>query len=212
MPPQKYYAVMKGRKLGIFTTWAQCQAQVKGFRGAVFKSYPTRAEAEAAIKAFDAGEAPSIFAAASRSASKASSAGPSEIIQESICVDAACSGNPGNVEYQGVWTATKEPIFHKGPLAQGTNNLGEFLAIVHGLSYLQNQGLTIPIYTDSATAILWVKKREVRTTLARTSRNQEIFDLVDRALAWLQVNDYPNRILKWETSQWGEIPADFGRK
>jgi len=203
---------MRGRKSGVFTTWSQCEAQVKGFPGAVYKSFATRAEAQAALDAFDPGTTPRPFSSFKKTAPKETNLNYPGIFKESICVDAACSGNPGNVEYQGVWTATGEPIFHKGPLAQGTNNLGEFLAIVHGLSYLKTQELTIPIYTDSATAISWVKKRQVKTTLARTAKNEEIFGLVDRAVAWLEVNTYPNRILKWDTAHWGEIPADFGRK
>lgn len=42
----KYYAVKKGRKTGIFMTWSDCQAQVKGYSGAIFKSFPTKKEAE----------------------------------------------------------------------------------------------------------------------------------------------------------------------
>lgn len=42
----KYYAVAKGRKTGIFTTWNECKKNVHGFPGAKFKSFPTREEAE----------------------------------------------------------------------------------------------------------------------------------------------------------------------
>ena len=61
------------------------------------------------------------------------------IIKESIAVDAACSGNPGNMEYRGVYTKTKEQIFHQGPFPQGTNNIGEFLALVHGLAFFKKR-------------------------------------------------------------------------
>lgn len=44
---KKYYAVQKGRKPGIYETWAACEAQVKGFSGAVYKSFPTLNEAQA---------------------------------------------------------------------------------------------------------------------------------------------------------------------
>ena len=86
------------------------------------------------------------------------------------------------------------------------------MAIVHGLAYLKNQSKDIPIYSDSQTAILWVKNKKVRTKLKRDTGNEEIFGLVDRALNWLENNEYSNPILKWNTKSWGEIPADFGRK
>ena len=83
-------------------------------------------------------------------------------INESLAVDAACSGNPGDMEYRGVYTATGQEIFHIGPLKEGTNNVGEFLALVHGLALLQQKGSDLPIYSDSRNAISWVKKRNAK--------------------------------------------------
>lgn len=137
----------------------------------------------------------------------------SGIIKESISVDAACSGNPGDMEYRGVWTANGQELFRIGPYRDGTNNIGEFLAIVHALALLkkQNDDKT-PIYSDSRNAILWVKKKKANTKLARTRHNEIIFDLIARAEKWLRENTWSNPLLKWETKYWGEIPADFGRK
>ena len=132
---------------------------------------------------------------------------------ESLSVDAACSKNPGIMEYQGVATKTGEVIFHKGPFAEGTNNIGEFLALVHALAHLKKSGMTnVPIYTDSKTAQAWVRNKQVRTTLKKSSQNEILFVLMQRAVAWLKSNQYENKILKWNTEKWGEIPADFGRK
>lgn len=207
---KKYYAVLKGKTTGIFTTWADCERQVKGFSGAIYKSFKTREEAESALQLPEQGFLPS------RKPPKPQPQQilvlPDECIAGSICVDASCLGNPGDVEYRGVDTQTGEEIFHQSPLPNGTNNLGEFLAIVRGLAYLKERGLDWPIYSDSRTAMLWVKNRQVRTTLTRSAKNEEIFGLVDRALEWLERNEYRNRILKWDTVNWGEIPADFGRK
>ncbi|MDR0763639.1 MAG: hypothetical protein LBF01_04000 [Bacteroidales bacterium] len=131
----------------------------------------------------------------------------------SIAVDAACSGNPGNMEYRGVITSTKDEIFHQGIFPDSTNNIGEFLALVHALAYLNktNQPNT-PVYTDSKTARAWVRDKKVKTTLKPTDRNQKSFELVQRALQWLKTNTCTNPILVWDTPNWGEIPADFGRK
>lgn len=212
MSKAKYYAVIKGRQTGIFTSWSKCEQQVKGFSGAVFKSFSTRGEAEAAIELADQSGKLLKQAKSQQRTAGAQTSTSSNFIENSICVDAACSGNPGAVEYQGVCTATREVLFHKGPIPHGTNNLGEFLAIVHALSYLKQQGKELPIYSDSETAMLWVRNKKIRTTLKQNSSSQEIFNLIERALSWLEINEYSNLILKWDTKAWGEIPADFGRK
>lgn len=211
MSKAKYYAVIKGRQTGIFTSWSKCEQQVKGFSGAVFKSFSTRREAEAAIELANQ-NGKLLEQAKSQQRIAGAQTSTNNFIENSICVDAACSGNPGAVEYQGVCTATREVLFHKGPIPHGTNNLGEFLAIVHALAYLKQQGKDLPIYSDSETAMLWVRNKKIRTTLKQNSNSQEIFNLIERALSWLEINEYSNLILKWDTKAWGEIPADFGRK
>ena len=66
---------------------------------------------------------------------------PMEVTANAWAVDAACSGNPGPMEYQAIDLATGAQVFHFGPL-HGTNNIGEFLAIVHALALLDRQGVT----------------------------------------------------------------------
>lgn len=136
---------------------------------------------------------------------------PPEVNANAWAVDAACSGNPGPMEYRCIDLQTGQQVFHYGPI-HGTNNIGEFLAIVHGLALLKQKGSNIPIYSDSKIAQKWVRDGKCRTTLAPTSRNAELLGLVARAEKWLATNTYTNPIIKWETKQWGEIPADFGRK
>ncbi|MEM7799930.1 MAG: ribonuclease H family protein [Chloroflexota bacterium] len=211
---KKWYVVWKGHTPGIYTTWDEASAQVNGYSGAKYKSFGSRAEAEAAFK----GSASShISSGKPKKAVQATQMGfqdrASEVIWESIAVDAACSGNPGDLEYRGVDLSSGEQIFIRGPFAQGTNNIGEFLGIVHGLNVLKSKGLDkTPIYTDSRTAISWVKKRKANTSLRQTPANRTLFELVEQAEQWLKENSYSNPILKWDTGRWGEIPADFGRK
>ncbi len=137
---------------------------------------------------------------------------PPEVRADAIAVDAACSGNPGPMEYQGVDLATGQRVFRYGPL-HGTNNIGEFLAIVHALAMLQQQGRTgTTVYSDSYNAILWVKKRQCKTKLGRTPRTEQLYQIIARAEQWLRTHTYSNPVVKWETKRWGEVPADFGRK
>lgn len=217
MAAVKYYVVWVGHKPGIYRSWADCQAQTKGYPQARFKSYESEAEARQALekgwqKSLNFGGK---SGASSASASGSKSATPEtapEVDYDSLSVDVGCSGNPGIVEYKGVDTRTGEILFYQGPISKGTNNLGEFLAIVHGLAYLQKQGSGKTIYTDSVTALSWIRKKEVSTNLVRDASTEEIWTLVDRALKWLRTNSYPNKIVKWDTKKWGEIKADFGRK
>lgn len=206
----KLYVVWEGAKPGIYTTWDEAKTQIQGFPNAKYKSFDTLSEAEKAFR----GKYYEYYDFSKKADSiKPKIVGHQHIIMDSIAVDAACSGNPGLMEYRGVYTKTKAQIFHQGPFKEGTNNIGEFLALVHGLAYLKKEGLhNTPIYSDSKTAISWVRNKNVKTQLEQTSRNKPIFDLIDRAMAWLNSNTYKNPIIKWETEEWGEIPADFGRK
>jgi ribonuclease HI len=209
---QKYYVVWVGAKAGVYDNWDKAKAQIQGFPDAKYKSFESKAEAD---KAF-AGNYRDYYDFSKKtppSVKTTPKAAKSTIIQDSLSVDAACSGNPGLMEYRGVYTRTGQQLFHQGPFPEGTNNIGEFLALVHGLAYLKREGKpTLPIYSDSKTGISWVTKKKVKTELAKTHRNEPIFDLIERALIWLDNNTYDNPIIKWETESWGEIPADFGRK
>ena len=205
---QKYYVVWQGHHPGIYSSWETCKAQVNNVPDARYKSYETKAEAE---EAFAQGPQKTNKAYTPKPVKKSSGAGG--IIRESISVDAACSGNPGLMEYRGVWTADRSEIFHYGPAKDGTNNIGEFLALVHALALLQKKNdSATPIYSDSKTAIAWVKKKKANTQLKPTRNNTELFEMIRRAEKWLKENNWSNPIHKWETEHWGEIPADFGRK
>ena len=135
-----------------------------------------------------------------------------DVLANAWAVDAACSGNPGPMEYQCIDLATGAQVFHFGPI-HGTNNIGEFLAIVHALALMEKQGIKDKvIYSDSHTAILWVKKKECKTKLEHNDETKPLFDIIRRAETWLRGHNIQVEIIKWETSRWGEIPADFGRK
>jgi ribonuclease HI len=205
----KFYVVWQGFKSGVFDTWAECQAQISGFSNAKFKAFSTR---EAALEAFRQD-----YEQFEGQDTKTYRMSPAELAQQgvildSVCVDAACSGNPGDLEYRGVDTESSVQLFHQGPFAEGTVNVGEFLAIVHALSVLVRKGRDSPIYSDSRTALSWVREKRVNTKLRPSAANRRLFELLDRAQNWLANHTYPNPLLKWETEQWGENPADFGRK
>lgn len=206
----KFYTVWVGHRPGIHQNWKECKAAIINFKGAQYKSFPTF---EAAKKAFDGN-----YNDYKGKSTKEVTLSKEELLKigapnyNSISVDAASSGNPGIMEYRGVDTKTKKELFRQGPFKQGTNNIGEFLALVHGLAYLKRHNSDRIIYTDSKTAMSWVRKKKCNSLLQETPDNKDVFTLVERAVSWLENNSYQTVIVKWETKAWGEIPADFGRK
>lgn len=206
MAKQKYYVVWNGVNPGIYTSWNECKLQIDNFKGAMYKAFETLEEAQTAYDS-----PPSIYLRKERVEKAAMVAADVQYDPVSLTVDAACSGNPGKMEYQGVYCDTRERVFHFGPIL-GTNNIGEFLAIVHGLALLQQKQLNIPIYTDSRTALAWIRKKKCNSNLERNEKTAEVWSLVERAERWLQTHTYTTEVRKWETDLWGEIPADFGRK
>ena len=137
---------------------------------------------------------------------------PPEVKSNAWAVDAACSGNPGPMEYRAIDLQTGSQVFHFGPL-HGTNNIGEFLAIVHALALMDKLGITDKvIYSDSYNAILWVNKKQCKTKLERNEQTEKLFEIIARAETWLRTHAIKPPIIKWETAKWGEVPADFGRK
>ena len=204
---RKYYVVWKGNTPGVYDNWEECKKAVEGFQGALYKGFADKASAEAAFAEGFTG----FDKTASNKSPLTSNLSPlTSPLSPAIAVDAACSGNPGKMEYQGVWvdfgsapptvvTLFKSPVFENG-----TKTIGEFLAIVHALALCWQQG---------------VREKHCKTKLEPNDKNDYLFELIDRAEKWLCDNDNWMKenslvvpVLKWKTEIWGEIPADYGRK
>lgn len=210
---KKYYVVWEGTETGIFDSWDKCQELVEGFAGAKYKAFLDRSSAETAFK-----NGPDNYWGKEVAPTIDFSEIEEKPVSPAITVDAACSGNPGIMEYQGVFLdistkpATTSNIFKSPAFQNGTNNIGEFLAIVHALALQKKKGLHYPIYSDSAIGISWVRQKKCKTKLPRTADTEELFQYIERAENWLKANTWDTQILKWDTDNWGEIPADFNRK
>lgn len=124
-----------------------------------------------------------------------------------ICCDAAHSMKNGITEYRAHILETGEQILYKN-LGNQTVNIGEFLAIVDCIKYIIENGYQYPvIYSDSLTAITWVKNK-------RTGSKKKNSDL-QKAEVFLKVmteNINGIKILHWDNKNWGEIISDFGNK
>lgn len=211
---KKFYVVWVGRNPGVYDTWDDARIQIEQFPGARYKGFTSPAEAAEAYRP-GADETKSLgrllMGASERSTASDWSRFP-EIDRTAWAVDAACAGNPGLMEYRGVDLASGQQIFHAGPFPQATNNIGEFLAIVHALALMQQRGESHRIYSDSRTGMSWVRNRLAKTKIAPTEANAQVRALIARAETWLRTHAYSAPIEKWDTERWGEIPADFGRK
>ena len=206
MAKGKFYVVWNGRNVGVYSDWDSCKMQIEGFKGARYKSFPDRQSAELAFRnGYEASQQPTTN-------SQQLTANIQQPIGQSIAVDAACSGNPGKMEFQGVFVETKTHLFKSPVYEQGTNNIGEFLAIVYCLAWQKKNRLNYPIYSDSVNAQKWVREGICKTKITENDKNKTLFEVIRWAENWLRTNSFRVPIYKWKTDEWGEIPADFGRK
>jgi len=200
----KYYVVWKGRQTGIFDSWISCKDQVDQFPQAEFLSFSTLEEAQQAFQ--------SSYTNALERKRRPVVSHDNLPIADSLCVDASCRGNPGLMEYQCMHTTTRELIFREGPFPLGTNNIGEFLAVVKALAWLEENRKPYVIYTDSEIALKWLSEKKCQTKLVHQEEAKELWELIHWAEDWLKQHHYATRVLKWQTDLWGEIAADFNRK
>jgi len=228
---QKYYVVWVGQEPGIYDRWSDCYQQVANYPGARYKSFPTREDAVEAYRG-DPAEHMNLMRGIARRRHEAAVSSPPDVQAsmpaprdyttlpgirlDAIAVDGACAGNPGKMEYRAVRVADGSEVFHIGVSRTllGTNNIAEYLAMIHLAAILHKNGdHTTPIYTDSKNTLAWLRKGHSKTTLQLNSSTAATLDLLERADAWLALyGPIKNPILKWPTEEWGEIPADFGRK
>ena len=220
MANKRFYVVWKGRQPGVYDNLDDAMEQVDNFPGALFKSFASAQEAADAFRKSqireDRTDLGNLILNSSRKnipeSGKPDYFSFPEIDLNGWAVDASCLGNPGRMEYRGVELMTGRELFRVGPFEKSTNNIGEFLAIVHALALMYQTGENHTIYSDSVTGMAWVRNRELKTQLTREPVNEKSFQMMERALTWLHTHQYSARILKWQTEIWGEIPADFGRK
>lgn len=225
----KFYAVFVGRQPGVYDNLDDAMEQVDGFEGALFKSYNSSEEATNAYRKScrqaESAQLGNLLKNVSNAPSynELKNSGVEELPKTDYfrfpeidlngwAVDASCQGNPGVMEYRGVELMTGREIFRIGPFKKGTNNIGEFLAIVHALALMAKNGEKHTIYSDSVSGMAWVRNKKVKTQLQRNEQTEPVFKMMERALTWLNTHHYDVKIRKWDTDRWGEVPADFGRK
>lgn len=214
----KYYTVFRGHNPGIYDNWEEARFQTEGFSNALVKAYSSSEEAAEAYRNFSGQEDREElirllhFNNDTTTTPSQNYLDNPEIDTDAWAVDASCLGNPGKMEYRCVELKTGREVFRVGPFEDATNNIGEYLALVHAMALMVKNGEYHNIYYDSQTAHSWWRKRQVKTMLKPTDRNKKVFELLARASTWVNTHQFPGKVMKWQTQRWGEIPADFGRK
>ena len=214
MAKNKFYVVWSGHTPGIYTSWEDCKKEVNGFKGAEYKGFPSLDIAEKEFEKRKSSENKVMDKDFAKGDNSFNPLLPDNIDQGALCVDGACSGNPGKGDYQCVVVGTKENIFLHTDFQKTTNNLMEFFALVECLQYLvKNKTYNMTVYSDSVSAMAWVRNKKAKTTLTKEDANFDSFAMLEKCEKWLQENDFSEvTILKWNTRELGEIPADFDRK
>ena len=201
MAEKKRYVVRNWKETWIFEDWTSVQPIVSWFSWAKFKWFSSRSEAEQAFQNW-----PDEYYQPKKKWNEKDL----PFVKKSIAVDAACSSATGVMEYKGIDLVSEKEIFNFS-FPEGTNNIWEFLAIVHGLSWLKTEKKDdYSLYSDSRNAIGRVKEKRCKTNFV--PKDEKLMEIIKRAENWLKTNSYTTEILKRDTENRWEIPADFWRK
>ena len=181
MTAKKVYAVARGRAVGIFTSWSECEKQVKGFAGARFQSFTDINAALAWLSGTK--DTPAQKKAAPKAVSPA---------DYTIFTDGSCLRNPGG---PGGWAmvakdmATGQVTERSAGEPSTTNNRMELTAAIEALRYAP-EGTRVALYTDSQYLkngiTKWVagwKRRGWRKADGQPVLNQELWMELDRLYA-----------------------------
>ena len=150
----KFYAVKKGKTPGIYRTWSDCQKQVKGFSGAVYKSFTTLKEAEAFMENGDQPVTKNSQGEEIRWLTKDGKNGMVNADTMSVYVDGSFDKKSGYFGYGGVVIYQDTVKTYKGGrntegLAKMRNVAGEIIATMHAVKIAQKSGAkNVVIYHD----------------------------------------------------------------
>jgi len=162
MSKKKYYAVVEGRKLGIYDLWFGkngAEAQVKGYTGAVYKGFATLADAKQWYSSKTGGKKPAVFIKTTVSESPASDRHQAALKAGKVVIytDGGAINNPGPGGYGVVLLSGKKRQEFSGGYRLTTNNRMELTACIIGLKSLKTKSKII-VYSDSKYVVDSIEK------------------------------------------------------
>lgn len=216
-----FYGVWIGKTIGVYDNWDECKEQVNKFPGAIYSKLKSTNKKDA-LSEFEELKKEKVDNNIDKNKAKNENSTWEEKKKENkgkpiegvLTVDGASNGK--NCEFQAVWYPSGEKAFISKVFEGGTNNIAEFLGLVLAVKHLKDKGLPLIVYTDSITAMSWFRDKKANTTARATGKiTDELENLLTKSEMFLKQNHElmkQVKVLKWETKEWGEIPADFGRK
>lgn len=153
MAKKNYYAVRRGAVPGIYRTWPEAEAQVKGFGGAQFKGFATEAEANEWLAGEDVQE--------QKKPQKPSTDGQAIEVEEGqikVFTDGGAIGNPGPGGYGVVIFSSSGNKELSGGYALTTNNRMELMACIVALRQLTGFKQRITLFSDSSYVVNGISK------------------------------------------------------
>jgi ribonuclease HI len=200
MPKSKIYVVAKGKTPGIYKAWAgvgQAQEQVKGFPGAVYKSFPTAGLAKEWLVTVT-GYHPDVMGELEKRAPGAVSNGKASSVRSSghqadlaqgkavVYTDGGCLGNPGPGGYAAIVLQGDDRVELSGGFKRTTNNRMEILACIMGLEALSPETGVVVIsdskYTVDTMTKGWAKKWRTKNWMRTPTERAKNADLWKRML------------------------------
>jgi len=153
MAPKKYYAVARGRKPGIYRNWPDAQAQVSGFNGALYRGFPTLAEAEEWLK--NPGRP-----ARRDAVTKSGKSNDMKLAGEGVTIytDGGSINNPGPGGFGIVQIYGDQRREMSGGFRLTTNNRMELYAVIFALRHLEHRDVPVTIFTDSSYVVNGINK------------------------------------------------------
>lgn len=217
MSKNQFYVVVKGRKPGIYRTWYGedgAEIQIRGFSGAVYKGFPTEAEArrwfeehleqrsqESSADSKTKGKVQQTIILlekedSHKKESKETSNPPGDKHKEAqvvIYTDGACINNPGNGGYGVVILRDGKRFEYSGGFSQTTNNRMELMACIVGLEHVPS-GSSVRLYSDSQYVVNgiqkgWAERWRARGWLKSDGKPAENRDLWARLLDLCEQNE-----------------------
>jgi ribonuclease HI len=153
MTKKKFYAVASGRKSGIYTSWPEAEAQVKGYGGAKYKGFVNRSEAEAWMDDPQWGQKTKPIKKKTAYKQQVTSGACIEIY-----TDGGAINNPGPGGYGVVLLAKGEPLELSGGYQHTTNNRMELMACIKGIEALPMRTETVGLFSDSKYVVNGISK------------------------------------------------------
>lgn len=186
MAKKKFYAVAVGRKNGIFTDWGSAEAQVKGFAGAKYKSFPTEKEALSWL------EDP-VYDKKPGKTAVTDSVSPSCFAKDDIVIytDGGSINNPGPGGYGAVIEMDGQRRELSGGFRQTTNNRMEMMAAIVALTEVQETTKKVHLFSDSSYLVNgiekgWAKKWQAKGWKKSDGQEAVNIDLWQQLLTLLQ--------------------------